>query len=99
VRAAKEAETVLAEEAALMVEALAYVALGTTIATADATADIKQQSTTGSRGKALSVGGNGRGVVVVVVTAVVVAVAVAVATQRRQQKQRRRWQRWRQRGR
>jgi hypothetical protein len=46
-RAAKEAETVLAEEAALMVEALAYVALATTFATADATADNKQQSTTG----------------------------------------------------
>jgi hypothetical protein len=36
VRAAKEAETVLAEEAALMAEALADVALVTTIATADA---------------------------------------------------------------
>ena len=48
-----------------MVEALAYVALATTIAMADATADNKQQSTTGSRGIALSGGGNGRGVVVV----------------------------------
>jgi hypothetical protein len=82
VRAAKEAETVLAEEAVLMVEALAYVALVTTIVTADATADNKQQSTTGSRGKALSGGGNGRGVVVVVET----AVAAAAATQQRQRK-------------
>jgi hypothetical protein len=47
VRAAEEAETVLVEEAALMLEALVDVALGTTIATADATADNKQQSTTG----------------------------------------------------
>jgi hypothetical protein len=46
VRAAEEAETVLVEEAALMVEALADVALATTIAKADATADNKQQSTT-----------------------------------------------------
>jgi len=45
VRAAKEAEKVLAEEAALMVEALAYVALAMTIATADATANNKKQST------------------------------------------------------
>jgi len=36
VRAAKEAEMVLAEEAAMMAEALADVALATTIATADA---------------------------------------------------------------
>ncbi len=47
VRAAEEAETVMAEEAALMAEALADVALAATIATADATADSKQQSTTG----------------------------------------------------
>jgi hypothetical protein len=44
VRAAKEAETVLAEEAALMAEALADVALATTIATADA--DNSTQQTT-----------------------------------------------------
>jgi len=36
VRAAKEAETVLAEEAALMAKALGDVALATTIATVDA---------------------------------------------------------------
>jgi hypothetical protein len=36
VRAAKEADTVLEEEAALMAEALADVALATTIPTADA---------------------------------------------------------------
>jgi hypothetical protein len=81
VRAAEEAEMGLAEETALMVEALAYVALAMTIATADATADNKQQSTPGSRGKALSGGGNGRGVVAVVATVVVAVVAAAVATQ------------------
>jgi len=51
VRAAEQAETVLAEEAALMAEALADVALAMTIAAVDAdnqtTADNKQQSTTG----------------------------------------------------
>jgi len=36
VRAAEQVETVLAEEAALMMEALVDVALATTIATADA---------------------------------------------------------------
>jgi len=44
VRAAKEAETVLAEEAALMAEVLMDVALATTIATADA--DNSRQQTT-----------------------------------------------------
>jgi hypothetical protein len=44
VRAAKEAETVLAEEATLMVEVLADVVLATTIATADA--DNSRQHTT-----------------------------------------------------
>jgi hypothetical protein len=38
---------VLAEEAALMAEALADVEWAATIATADATADNNQQSTTG----------------------------------------------------
>jgi len=47
VRAAEEAETVLVEEAVLMLEALVDVALAMTIAMADATADNKQQSTTG----------------------------------------------------
>jgi hypothetical protein len=48
VRAAEEAETVLAEEAALMAEALADVALATTIATADAD-NSRQQTTINSR--------------------------------------------------
>ena len=43
-RAAKEAETVLAEEAALMADALADVTLATTIATVDA--DNSRQETT-----------------------------------------------------
>jgi hypothetical protein len=47
VRAAAVAKAVLAEEAVLMAEALVDVALATTIATADATADNKQQSTIG----------------------------------------------------
>jgi hypothetical protein len=42
VKAATAAEAVLAEEAVLMAEVLADVALTTTIATADATADNKQ---------------------------------------------------------
>ncbi len=51
-RAAEEAETVLAEDAALMTEALADVALVTTIATADADKDnnnSKQQTTINNR--------------------------------------------------
>ncbi len=47
-RAAKEAETVLAEVAVLMAEALADVALATTIATADAD-NSKQQTTINNR--------------------------------------------------
>ena len=47
-RAAEEAETVLAEEAALMAEALADVALATTIATADAD-NSRQQTTINNR--------------------------------------------------
>jgi hypothetical protein len=48
VRAATAAEVVMAEEAALMVEALADVALETTIATADAD-NIRQQKTINNR--------------------------------------------------
>jgi hypothetical protein len=48
VRAATAAEVVIAEEAALMVEALADVALETTIATADAD-NIRQQKTINNR--------------------------------------------------
>jgi hypothetical protein len=48
VRAVEEAETVLAEEAALMEEALADVALATTIATADAD-NSRQQTTINTR--------------------------------------------------
>jgi len=48
VRAANEAETVLAEEAALMVEALADVALAMTIAMADADSS-RQQTTINNR--------------------------------------------------
>jgi hypothetical protein len=44
VRAAAAAEAIMAEEAVLMVEALADVALETTIATADAD-NIRQQTT------------------------------------------------------
>jgi len=46
--AAKEAETVLAEEAALVAEVLADVALATTIATADAD-NSRQQTTINNR--------------------------------------------------
>jgi hypothetical protein len=48
VRAAKEAEMVLAEEAALMADALADVTLATTIATADAD-NSRQQTTINNR--------------------------------------------------
>ena len=48
VRAAEEADTVLEEEAALMVEALADVALATTIAMADAD-NSRQQTTINNR--------------------------------------------------
>jgi len=48
VRAAKKAETVLTEEAALMAEALADVALAMTIATADAD-NSRQQTTINNR--------------------------------------------------
>jgi hypothetical protein len=48
VRAAEEAETVLAEEAALMAEALVDVALATTFATADAD-NSRQQTTINNR--------------------------------------------------
>jgi hypothetical protein len=48
VRAAAAAEAVMAEEAALMVEALADVALETTIATADAD-NIRQQTAINNR--------------------------------------------------
>ena len=61
-RAAKEAETVLAEEAVMMAKALVDVALVTTIATADAD-NIRQQTTINieARGKVVSGGGNARG--------------------------------------
>jgi len=48
VRAVKEADTVLEEEAALMAEALADVVLATTIATADAD-NSRQQTTINNR--------------------------------------------------
>ena len=47
-RVAEEAETVLAEEAVMMAEALADVALATTIATADAD-NSRQQTTINNR--------------------------------------------------
>jgi hypothetical protein len=46
VRAAKEAETVLAEETVMMAEALVDVALATTIATVDADNNNSRQQTT-----------------------------------------------------
>ena len=91
VRAAAAAEAVLAEEAALMAEALADVTLTTTIAMACAD-NIRQQTTINieARGKAISGGGNDRGVVLAVVTTATAAVAVVTQQWRRQQK---RW--WR----
>ena len=82
VRASAAAEAVLAEKAVLMVEALADVALVTTIPMAYAD-NIRQQTTINieARGKVMSGGGNNRGVVVAVVTTATTAVAVAAATQ------------------
>ena len=96
VRAAAAAEAVLAEEAVLMVEALADAALATTIATADAD-NIRQQTTINleARGKAVSGIGNDRGVVVAVVTMATTAVVAATQQWQRQQKQ---WRRWRRQG-
>ncbi len=80
-RAATAVETVLAEEAVLMAEALAEVALVTTITTADAD-NIRQQTTINieAGGKAVSGIGNDRDVVVAVVTTTVTT-AVAAGTQ------------------
>ena len=71
------AKAVLAEEAVLMVEALADVALVTTIPMAYAD-NIRQQTTINieARGKVMSGGGNNRGVVVAVVTTATTAGAV-----------------------
>jgi hypothetical protein len=92
VRAAAAAERVLAEEAVLMAEALADVALATTIAD-----NIRQQTIINleARGKAVSGIGNDRGVVVAVVTMATTAVVAATQQWRRQQKQ---WRRWRRQG-
>jgi hypothetical protein len=54
VRAAEEADTVLEEEAVLMAEALADVALATTIATADADNSRQQQTTNNNQQQARS---------------------------------------------
>ena len=82
-RAAAAAEAVLAEEAVLMVEALANAALAATIATADAD-NIRQQTTISkeARGKAMSGIGNDKDAVVAVVTMAMATTAVAAATQR-----------------
>ena len=97
VRAATAATAVLAEEAVLMVKALADLVLVTTIATEDA-ANIRQQTLINieAKGKAGFGGGNDRGVVVVVVTKATTAVAAETQRWPRQQK---RWRQWRQRGR
>ena len=71
-----------------MAEALADVALATTIATAHAD-NIRQQTVINieARGIAVSGGGNNRGVVVAVVTTAMTAVAAATQQWRRQPKQ------------
>ena len=86
----------MAEQAALMAEALADVVLATTIATADAD-NIRQQTTINleARGKAVAGIGNNRGVVVAVVTMATTVVVAATQQWRRQQKQ---WRRWRRQG-
>jgi hypothetical protein len=76
VRVVTAVETVLAEEAVLMAEALADVALVTTITTADAD-NIRQQTTINieAGGKAVSGVGNDRDIVVAVVTTATTLVA------------------------
>jgi hypothetical protein len=76
VRVVTAVETVLAEEAVLMAEALADVALVTTITTADAD-NIRQQTTINieAGGKAVSGVGNNRDIVVAVVTTATTLVA------------------------
>jgi hypothetical protein len=97
VRAAAAAEAILAEEAVLIVEALADAALAMTIATADAD-NIRQQTTINieAMGKAVSGVGNDRDVVVAVVTTAMTAVVAATQRWQRLQKQ---WRWWRRRGR
>jgi hypothetical protein len=97
VRAAAAAEAILAEEAVLIVEALADAALAMTIATADAD-NIRQQTTINieAMGKAVSGVGNDRDVVVAVVTTALTAV---VAATQRWQRLRKQWRWWRRRGR
>jgi hypothetical protein len=71
--------TGMGEQAALMAEALADVALATTIATADAD-NIRQQTTINNRlGQAMSGGGSDRGGVVAIVAASEAVAAPAVA--------------------
>ena len=103
VRASAAAEAVLEKEAVLMAEALADVALATTIATAYAD-NIRQQTTINNqqstinieaRGKVMSDGGNDRGVVVVVVTTGMTVVVAGTQQWKRQPKQ---WRRWRRQG-
>ena len=96
-RAAAAAEAILAEEAVLIVEALADAALAMTIATADAD-NIRQQTTINieAMGKAVSGVGNDRDVVVAVVTTALTAV---VAATQRWQRLRKQWRWWRRRGR
>ena len=79
-RASAAAEAVLAEEAVLMAEALADVALATTNATAYAD-NIRQQTTINieARCKAVSGDGNDRGGIVAVVAASEAAAAPAAA--------------------
>ena len=96
-RAAAAAEAILAEEAVLIVEALADAALAMTIATADAD-NIRQQTTLNieAMGKAVSGVGNDRDVVVAVVTTALTAVVAATQQWQRLRKQ---WRWWRRRGR
>ncbi len=71
--------TGMAEQAALMAEALADVTLATTIATADAD-NSRQQTTINNRlGQAVSGGGSNRGGVVAIVAASEAVAAPAVA--------------------
>jgi hypothetical protein len=89
VRAAIAAEAKMAEEAVLMVEALADVTLETTIATADAD-NIRHQTTIntrlGAQRTTVSGSGNDRGVVMAVVTKAATALVAVTQQLRWQQK-------------
>ena len=87
-RASTAAEGVLSEEAVLMAEVLADIALAIMTIAMSYADNIRQQTTINieARGKAVSGGCNDIGVIMVVVTAAMMAVVVATQRWRQQPK-------------